>query len=213
MVSITNHSFNTGVNGQCTLDAFPSYDSARKYSEFAAGVQAIVPQYKFPCTGVVRQLTAQVGTGAAEDATGLELQIWRPAGNGSYNLHWGMRHPSFGETSRNGSIVTFSPQIAIPVTRGDVIGFYISTVDSGESSFHLLYDPNVQGVIVYRTSREIDVPFCNFTICADSDIARLSNTAPLISAIYGKYCQDSVMPECNILPDREQGKKIASMPG
>ena len=187
MVSITNHSFNTGVNGQCTLDAFPTYDSARKYSEFTAGVQAIVPQYKFPCTGVVRQLTARVGTGVTENATGLELQIWRPAGNGSYNLHWGMKHPSIGETSHNGSIVTFSPRIGIPVTRGDVIGFYISAVDSGESSFNLLYDPNVQGVTVYRISGEIDEPFCNFTICTVSDIVRLNNTAPLISAIYGKY--------------------------
>ena len=180
----TNHSFNTGVNGQCTLDAFPTYDSARRYSEFAAGVQAIVPQYKFPCTGVVRNLTAQVAT---EDATGLELQIWRPAGNGSYNLHWGMRHPSFGETSHNGSTVTFSPRIGIPVTRGDVIGFYISAVDTSESSFNLLYDTNVQGVTVYRISGEIDEPFCNFTICTVSDIVRLNNTAPLISAIYGKY--------------------------
>ena len=191
MVSITNHSFNTGVNGQCTLDVFPAYDSARKYSEFAAGVQAIVPQYKFPCTGVVRNLTARVGAGAAEDAS-LELQIWRPAGNGSYNLHWGMEHSNFGigETSRNGSTIIFSPQIGIPVTRGDVIGFYISTVDSGESSFNLLYDPNVQGVTVYRAREEIDEPFCNFTICTVSDIVRLNNTAPLISAIYGKYCQD-----------------------
>ena len=179
----TNHSFNTGVNGQCTLDAFPTYDSARRYSEFAAGVQAIVPQYKFPCTGVVRQLTARVAT---ENAS-LELQIWRPAGNGSYNLHWGMKHPSIGETSHNGSTVTFSPRIGIPVTRGDVIGFYISAVDSGESSFNLLYDTNVQGVTVYRTSEEIDEPFCNFTICTVSDIVRLNNTAPLISAIYGKY--------------------------
>ena len=199
MVSITKHSFNTGVNGQCTLDVFPTYDNARRYSEFAAGVQAIVPHYKFPCTGVVRQLTARVGIGATEGATGLELQIWRPAGNGSYNLLWGMRHPSIGETSRNGSTVTFLPQIVIPVMRGDVIGFYISTVESDESPFHLLHDPNVQGVTVHRTSEEIDEPFCNFTICADSDIVRLNNTAPLISAIYGNqlcvaclsviYCQ------------------------
>ena len=173
------------------MGVFPTYDSARNYSEFAAGVQAIVPQYKFPCTGVVRELTAR-GAVDTVDA-GLELQIWRPAGNGSYNLHWRMRHPSFGETSRNGSTVMFSPQIAIPVTRGDVIGFYISTVDPGERSFQLLYDPNVQGVTVYRISSEIDEPFCNFTICADSDITRLNNTAPLLSAIYGKYCQVNII--------------------
>ena len=150
-----------------------------------------MPQYKFPCTGVVRELTAQ-GAVDTVDA-GLELQIWRPAGNGSYNLHWRMRHPSFGETSRNGSAVMFSPQIPIPVTRGDVIGFYISTVNPGESSFQLLYDPSVQGVTVYRTSSKIDEPFCNFTSCADSDITRLNNTAPLISATYGKYCHNILL--------------------
>ena len=178
-----------------------------------------MPQYKFPCTGVVRELTAQ-GAVDTVDA-GLELQIWRPAGNGSYNLHWRMRHPSFGETSRNGSTVMFSPQIAIPVTRGDVIGFYISTVNPSESSFQLLYDPTAQGVTVYRISSEIDEPFCNFTICADSDITRLNNTAPLLSAIYGKYCQVNInivvygkyCPDCkrlgehNILPDREPGRE------
>ena len=150
-----------------------------------------MPQYKFPCTGVVRELTAQ-GAVDTVDA-GLELQIWRPADNGSYNLHWRMRHSSFGETSRNGSTVMFSPQIGIPVTRGDVIGFYISTVNPGESSFQLLYDPTAQGVTVYRTSSKIDEPFCNFTICADSDITRLNNTAPLISAMYGKYCHNILL--------------------
>ena len=187
-------SFNTGVKSQCTLGVFPTYDSVRSYSNFAAGVQAIVPQYKFPCTGVVSQLTAR-GAVDTVDA-GLELQIWRPAGNGSYNLHWRMRHPSFGETSRNGTTVTFSPQIGIPVTKGDVIGFYITTVDSDESPFQLLYDPNVQEVTVYRTSSKIDEPFCNFTICAGSDITRLNNTAPLISAMYGKYCQVNILYCC-----------------
>ena len=90
----------------------------------------------------------------------------------------------------------FSPQIPIPVTKGDVIGFYISTVDSGESFFQLLYDPNVQEVTVYRTSSKIDEPFCNFTICAGSDITRLNNTAPLISAMYGKYCQVNILYCC-----------------
>ena len=166
-----------GINSQeCVLNEFPAYDSARTdYRSFSGDIQAIVPQYQFPCTGVVNQLIARVGIGG-NDAR-IDLQIWRPTdGKGSYTLLWGLRHPTI-ETSRTENMVTFSPSFAVPVERGDVIGFYTHSVGQ------LLYDPTAGGITVYNTSAA--EPLCNFSVC-DVSVLSQTNAVPLISVTYGE---------------------------
>ena len=163
------------------MNSFPTYDSTRTdYGRFPRGIQAVVPQYQFPCTGVVRQLTARVGIG---DVDGIfAVEIWRPTDiNGSYTLLWEMQHPTI-ETYRIGNMVTFSPSFAVPVERGDVIGFYSGS--PYPESHQILYDTTARGVTVYSTSGG-DGPLCNFSIC-DVSVFSQDNTAPLISATYGE---------------------------
>jgi len=165
------------------LDSFPTYNSSRTdYGRFQRGILAVVPQYQFPCTGVVRQLTARVGIG--DDADGIfAVEIWRPIDiNGSYTLLWGMQYPTMFETSRIGNMVTFSPSFAVPVERGDVIGFYTGSAHT--ESHKILYDPTARGITVYSTSGS-GGPLCNFSIC-DVSVLSQDNTAPLISATYGE---------------------------
>ena len=159
------------------LNRFPTYNSSRTdYGRFAVGIQALVPQYRFPCTGLVSKLTARVDNNS--DGTRIYLQIWRPTDiNGSYTLHWALQHPSI-ETSHIGNMVIFSPSFAVPVERGDVIGFYTGSVQ-------VLYDTSAQGITVYSTS-EVGGPLCNFSVCDDSVLSH-ANTAPLISATYGEF--------------------------
>ena len=164
-----------GINSQeCMLNESPPYDSARTdYGSFSGGIQAIVPQYQFPCTGVVSQLIARVGNDAQ-----IDLQIWRPTdGKGSYTLLWGLRHPTRFETSHTENTVTFSPSFAVPVERGDVIGFYTHSVGQ------LLYDPTAGGITVYSTSAA--EPLCNFSVC-DVSVLSQANAVPLISVTYGE---------------------------
>ena len=169
---------NTGISGQeCMLNSFPTYNSSRTdYGGFAGDTQAVVPQYQFPCTGLVSELTARVDINS--DGTRIDLQIWRPTDiNGSYTLFWALQHPAI-EISRIGNMVIFSPSFAVPVERGDVIVFYTGSVQ-------ILYDTSAQGTTVYSTS-EVGEPLCNFSMCDVSVLSQV-NTAPLISATYGEY--------------------------
>jgi len=160
------------------LNSFPTYNSSRTdYGGFAGDIQAVVPQYQFPCTGLVSELTARVDNSSG--GTRIDLQIWRPTDiTGSYTLLWALQHPTMFETSRIGNMVTFSPSFAVPVERGDVIGFYTGSVQ-------ILSDTSAQGTTVYSTS-EVGGPLCNFSMCDVSVLSQV-NTAPLISATYGEY--------------------------
>ncbi len=162
-------------------------DPGTTYSEFtvpANSVQALLPAYRFNCSGILTRLRARVSGEDGSDQ--IIFQVWRPKRGGEYTIVADLIYPG-SKASREGSMLTLTPlMLGIPVKRGDVMGFYVenSSEQDTEDKLRLLFDSRMDTTVYYVLGT--GMPRCNFSLCADSTVQAMQNTAPLISIDFGR---------------------------
>ena len=174
----------------------PLYRTFNTLPPVHSGVQAILPQHKFHCDGLLNEILVQV----MGESSRLDVQIWRPTKDTHdlvYSLIWSSTFSTNDGSSNRGStssppyrvdnIVWYPIPNGVPVKEGDVLGYYIeqnsnpirvgyfdtSTVESGVSNS------------VVSSLEGVDAPLCNMSLC-DSSLKSLHHTSPLIHADLGK---------------------------
>ena len=148
------------------------------------GVQVLVPGYRFDCKGVITTFFAQVSsTTAASDNSArnyIDFQVWSPVNGVEYTLHWAGRYPSPISTRVAEGIIVLDPIFGIPVSPGDILGFFVSEAGTGlENSLHYGDSSEINQFYVDTSTAP-----CNFSVC-DTSVEMFANTAPHVAVGFG----------------------------
>lgn len=157
-----------------------------------SGVQAILPFYRFQCKGRIGQFLIQV----VGENTRFDVQLWRPMRQMVYSLKWSATFVSNGSTTFErlnsmsgfeGSVLMYTSQSGIPVSKGDVLGYYI---EHSDNPIQLAYintstTANAPHSVIYKLEN-VDAPLCNISLC-DSGLKAISKAAPLIYTSLSEY--------------------------
>ena len=171
--------------------AFPQESCVENLPEFRdfgkhtpsllVGIQALVPEYKFTCTGVITKW------GLAIKKLGrhrIDLQVWRLkegiqgaytlVGTNSFNLQPEMGQRLLYLMPNNGEQIAVQP--------GDVVGFYLENNPAITDDYSVQY-MDVIGITVHHKPANHSLD----TIMAYTLTEQHSNIAPVLTVEVGKY--------------------------
>ena len=116
------------------------------------GHQAIIPSYKFACSGFITGWAVDVhkGGGANSGFYTLDLQVWRPSptvddstGTGCYSLVGNNRFTSVILENQVAKVTPLPEDCCIQVQRNDVLGFFVDNPNNEKNGVVAIDDPTV----------------------------------------------------------------------
>lgn len=140
------------------------------------GIQAILPDYTFSCSGIITRISIRVN--AWDGLKRFLFQTWRPQPNGTFSLQHSMEIPS--SAIRNGTLVTFLSNLS--VMSGDAVGYQLKSDVQYLSAIQFFFDSTATTVRPYYRSTEKTM--CHISLCDTADLIRLFG-APFISLEFG----------------------------
>ena len=169
-------------------------------------IQAIVPEYRFNCSGTVTGWGGCFAPATSIDYYFISYQVWREIAPGCYHLI-GPTSPHTLQPDNGCGITTLSADEYITVQEGDVLGFHSDHVtsitelvlfnfDFKEAGFQMATGEDYPMKVFYRqmlleetsiTSYvAVDVGEC-MAVSSNSSVLQLNVTgAPIISVMFGK---------------------------
>ena len=192
LLSVCQGQLEDSSDEECCLPAIPiqPYFDTLPHNR-TGGVQAILPYHKFNCEGVINHIVVQT----KGESSRLDVQLWSPSESRIYSLKWSVSFSAdensvFQEvqppnTEHDGSLLVFYSQRGLPVSPGDVLGYYIEQpiqlgfVDTGKV-------PGAQHSVIYALEN-VTAPVCSMSLC-DAGLRSFYHAAPLIHAEFGKPC-------------------------
>jgi len=131
-----------------------------------SGVQALLPNYSFNTPGLLKEIAV-----SCYGESILELQVWKPLSRGVFVKKWSQLYDSAGFRRVAIDTVQWSSISGIPISPGDIIGFFI------KGSMHIVNSTGLHYKMYYASS---DQSLCSLSLC-DNHIKELQSTAPSIA--------------------------------
>ena len=165
------------------------------------GHQAIIPSYRFGCSGCITEWGVDVHRGGVANSRRytLDLQVWRPSptvddstGTGCYSLVGNNRFTSVDLGTTQLAQVAPLPNDRIQVQPGDVLGFFVDNPNNEKNGVVALKDNpysadivwfgNVEGYVVSNSE-------CPYPVRSHSDaiLNTMRRAAPVISLFMSKW--------------------------
>lgn len=179
-------------NEECSLPSIPVQSSFSTLPPVRSGVQAILPYYRFRCNGVINQILVQT----KGESTRLDIQLWREGEGRTYFLKWTATFSANEQSvfqelqppnaDHEGSLLVFHSLSGVPVSKGDLLGYYI---ERNDYPVHLGFvntanDPDAQHSI--HMLENVSGPLCGMPLY-DAGLKTINHTAPLIHIEFGKF--------------------------
>ena len=165
--------------------------------------QAIIPSYKFNCCGNITAWGVDLNP---DKIFNFDFQVWRPsptvANDGCYSLVANYLEESISlvQDSEEVARVTPSPNNQLPIQPGDVLGFYVESIGSGDSDHDngvvLLNKDGFSNELIWHasiTALTSSSGSCPYPVGSSRVLGETTRAAPVISIAVTTYsCLQSI---------------------